>query len=244
MKVSDIMTRGVVSVRKDATIMEAIRLMLQHKISGLVVLDDKDRLAGVVTEGDFLRRREVGTQKQRSRWIQFLMGPGKLADEYVHNSGRKVAEVMTTTVQSVTEETSLAEAVELMERHRIKRLPVVRGDLVVGIVSRANFLHALAGVAHEIAAPAADDAGIREKILAEIDVQKWALPGMANVSVRNGVVEFWGVITDERMRGALIVAAENVSGVKAVKDHLAWIEPMSGVVISPDEEPAPRANAI
>jgi predicted transcriptional regulator len=121
----------------------------------------------------------------------------------------------------------------LMEKRRVKRLPVIRGDKVVGIVSRANLLHALASLSSEARPASLDDKTIRERILAELDKEKWAPVRMINVVVRNGVVDIWGTITDERKRQALIVAAENVPGVKRVNDHVAWIEPMSGLVYEP-----------
>lgn len=231
MKIADIMTRSVVSVEPSATILQAIRLMLQNRISGLAVVDKKGDLVGIVTEGDFLRRSETETQKSRPRWLQFLVGSGKLANEYVQANGRKVDEIMTRSLHTVTEETSLADAVELMERFRVKRLPVLQGRKLVGIVSRANFLRALASVAREVNAPTPSDADIQKKLIAELTAQKWALPSMLNIVVRNGVVDLWGTITDERVRPALIVAAENIPGVKSVRDHLAWVEPVSGIVI-------------
>jgi CBS-domain-containing membrane protein len=173
--------------------------------------------------------------------LQFLIGPGRLADEYVHLSGRRISEVMSSPVHTVTEEALLSDAVDLMERHRIKRLPVVRGRKVVGVVSRANFLHALASMTHDIKPPLKDDAAIRERILAELSAQKWTMPNLINVVVRDGNVDLWGTITDERTRTALIVAAENVPGVKAVRDHMVWVEPISGMVIGPAGETDVRA---
>jgi CBS domain-containing protein len=241
MKVHDVMTWGAITVEPDASVARAVRLMLQNKISGLPVVDGEGQLVGMVTEGDFLRRGELGTQRQRPRWLEFLLGPGRLAAEYVRSSGQKVDEVMTIEPWTVTLETPLDEVVRLMERHRIKRLPVVQDGKLVGIVSRANLLHALASVAHEVKAPAGDDATIREQILAECAKQSWATH--VNVVVRDGVVGLWGVITDERERQAFIVAAENVPGVKAVHDHLAWIEPTSGmVVLSNEDEAKARAS--
>jgi CBS-domain-containing membrane protein len=206
----------------------------------LPVIGPKGELVGMVTEGDFIRRGEIGTQRRRNRWLEFLIGPGRLADEYVHARGRKVEEVMTREPITVTPDTPLDEVVRLMERHRIKRLPVLREGALVGIVTRANIMHALVSVAAETKAPTGDDATIREQILAECGRQSWA--PMANVVVRNGVVELWGTITDERERQALIVASENVAGVKTVHDHLVWIEPNSGFVIQSEEDEA-RARA-
>jgi CBS-domain-containing membrane protein len=190
----------------------------------------------MVTEGDFLRRGELGTQRQRSRWLEFLLGPGRLADEYVQSSGRQVSQVMTPDPKTITPQTPLEEVVRLMEHHRIKRLPVVHDGKVVGIVSRANLLRALASVAREVKPEASDDATIREQIVAECAKQPWA--PRINVVVCDGVVSLSGVITDDRARQAFIVAAENVPGVKAVQDRLAWIEPTSGMVLLSEEDEA------
>src|SRR5439155_17984592 len=149
MKAKDVMTRPVISVEPGTSVQQAAQLMLQRRISGLPVIDKSGRLVGIVTEADFLRRAEMGTQRKRARWLEFLMGPGRLADEYVHTHGRKVEEVMTTDPATVAENSALGEVVELMEKHRIKRLPVVRGNQVVGIVSRANLLHALASAGRD-----------------------------------------------------------------------------------------------
>src|SRR5512144_3443149 len=122
MKVADVMTREVVSIAPEASVIEAVRLMLQHKISGLPVIDASGKLQGVVTEGDFLRRVETGTERKRSRLVEFLLGPGRLADDYVHASGRKVDEGMTPDVRTVAEDEPLEKVVHLMERYRIKRV--------------------------------------------------------------------------------------------------------------------------
>ena len=231
MKAREIMSLEVVSVSPDASILEAVRLMLQNRISGLPVVDRQGTLVGVVTEGDFLRRTETGTQRKRARWIEFLVGPGQSADEYVHSHGRKVADVMTPTPITITEDTRLDDIVGLMEQRGIKRLPVVRQGRVVGIVSRANLLHALASVVGELPASAPTDVTIREQIVSAFSNKVWS-PRDFNVVVRDGVVELWGAILDERERQAAKVAVENVAGVKAVRDHLVWVEPRGGIVFA------------
>jgi CBS domain-containing protein len=236
MQVKDVMTRPVISVGPDDTVERAIRMMLQNHISGLPVIDSSGRLQGIVTEGDFLRRAETATQRSRPRWLEFLIGPGRMAEEYVRTHGRKINDVMTSEALTVTEDAPLEEVVNLMEKKRIKRVPVVRGNKVVGIVSRANLLRALASIAGEAKPTGSDDQTIRERIVAEFQGQKWAPVNMIDVIVRNGIVELWGTITDERERQALIVAAENVPGVKRVNDHITWIEPTSGMVFQPPEE--------
>jgi CBS domain-containing protein len=236
MKAKDVMTRTVVSVDPDTTVLQAARLMLQHHISGLPVVDKEGALVGVLSEGDFLRRGETHTERRRSRWLEFLMGPGRMAGDYVHSHGSKVSEVMTSEVKTVGEDASLEDIVQLMEKARIKRVPVMRGGKMVGIVTRSNLMHAMVSLARVSPPGVQSDAAIREKLLAEIKKQEWAPASSADVVVHNGVVELWGMIIDERQREALKVAAENIPGVTGVKDHLVWIEPTSGVVIEPPEE--------
>ena len=221
-------------MQSNASVMRAVHLMLQNKISGLPVVDDKGSLVGIVTEGDFLRRGELGTQRHRPRWLEFLVGPGRLAEEYVHACGRKVDQIMTPDPYTVSVDTPVDEIVRLMEKHRIKRLPVVKDGKPVGVVSRANLLTALASAGREVTAPAPDDVAICEQILAECAKQPWA-PEI-NVIVKNGIVELKGAMTDERERQALIVAAENVPGVKAVHDHLVWVDAMSGMAFLSQED--------
>jgi CBS domain-containing protein len=233
MKAADVMTRRVVTVRPDTTIEAAARLMLEHHISGLPVLDGHGALVGIVSEGDLLRRVETGTERRRPRWIEFLIGPGRLSRDYVHAHGRRVDEVMTPEVVTAAPETPLEAVVTLMERHGIKRLPVVAGNRLVGIVSRANLLHLLARLAPEAPPADASDGAIRERVLEAFARESWAPRDCVDPVVRHGVVDLWGVITDERQRQALRVAAENVPGVRAVRDHLTWVEPLSGMVVEP-----------
>jgi CBS domain-containing protein len=236
MKAEDVMTRDVISIAPDATVLQAARLMLQHHISGLPVVDKAGKLVGVLSEGDFLRRRETETEHRRSRWLEFLMGPGRMAAEYSHSHGSKVAEVMTTEVQTVDELTALEDIVDLMEHKRIKRVPVVCGGQLVGIVTRSNLMHAMVSMARVTQPAAKDDMTIREKLRAEFQKEIWAPVTMTNIVVRDGIVELWGVIIDERQREAMKVAAENIPGVKAVNDHLVWVEPTSGMVIEPRDD--------
>jgi CBS domain-containing protein len=242
MKAADVMTHKVVSVNPDTPVAEAVRLMLRDDISGLPVVDSLGRLVGIVTEGDFLRRAETDTERRRQRWLTFLLGPGRLAQEYVHTHGRKVAEVMTSDVVSVTESVPLGKIVRLMERRRIKRVPVIRDGKLVGIVSRADLVRAMASLAGDVVASSADDSDIRTRLLVELEKQPWAPHVSTNILVHNGIVHLWGVIFAEEQRQAMVVAAENVPGVKGVEDHLVWVEPTSGLVIGPTvDRPAQAA---
>ena len=242
MQVKDVMTRKVISVGPTETIFDAARLMLQYRISGLPVVDKGGELIGIVTEGDFLRRGELGTQRRRPRWLEVIVGPGRLAEEYARTSGRKVDEIMTTDPCTVSEDDSLEKVVELMERRHVKRLPVTRDGRVVGIVSRANLMHALTSLSRDAQPMGYGDTAIRDRILTALCEQHWAPE--VNVVVKNGVVGLWGTITDERERQALIVAAENVPGVEEVHDHIVWVEPMSGMAFpSPEDEKTEKAAA-
>jgi CBS domain-containing protein len=243
MKAKDVMTSPVISVEPDAAILQAVRIMLQRRVSGLPVIDKDGQLCGIVTEGDFLRRAETGTERRRPRWLEFLIGPGKLAQEYAHSHARKVHDVMTPDPVTVTEDTLLEDIVRLMEKRQVKRVPVVRRQEVVGIVSRANLLHALASVMREVRPVEQSDEAIREQLLADLGKQPWAPLALIDPIVHDGIVELWGTITDERERRALVVAAENVSGVKAVSDHLAWVDATSGMVIYQSDEPPVEAKA-
>lgn len=235
MKAHHIMTRKVIKVAPDDSITDAARLMLDNHVSGLPVVDLKDDLVGIVTERDLLRRREIGTQRKRPRWLDFILGPGRQAEEYVQTAGRRVDEIMTRDVQTVSEDTPLSDVVALMEKYRVKRVPVMAGNKLAGIISRQNFVRAVAGLAREVPDPTADDTHIQARILAEIARHGWGPSGL-EVFVRNGVVDICGVITDERTRRAIVVAAENVTGVKQVHDHLCWVDPMSGTYFESEED--------
>jgi CBS domain-containing protein len=174
MLAGDVMTREVISVASDASAMQAGVLMLRHQIRSLPVVDSSGMLLGIISEDDFLRLAEPGTRRRRARWLEFLIGPRPLAREYVHACGRKVADIMTAEPYTVSEATPLAEVVQLMERHRIKRVPVVRGCRLIGIVSRADLLRALAMIARTAETVAANDAEIRERLIAELPKQSWA----------------------------------------------------------------------
>jgi CBS domain-containing protein len=243
MKASDVMTRDVVTVRQGASISEAIRLMLDNRVSGLPVLDDSGKIVGILTEGDLLRRSEMGTERHRPRWLEILMGPRRLAGDYVRTHGRKVEEIMTRDLVSVTGDKPLDEIVELMERRRIKRVPVVDGGSLAGIVSRADLLRALARTLGDHAAETHSDDETRERILAELAKVAWVPRDGLSITVNDGVVNLNGVILEEKERDALRVVAENTPGVKAVEDHLVWIEPTSGLVIEAAPEGSPETKS-
>lgn len=242
MRAHQIMTRPVVTVSPETTIVEAANIMLQRHVSGLPVIDAAGKLVGIVSEGDFIRRSEIGTQRKRSRLLNFILGPGQAATDFIHERGCKIAEIMTEEPVTITEDTPLEGIVALMEQNKLKRLPVVRGEKIVGIVSRANLLQAVASLARQIPDPTADDDHIRNRIIDALGKNDWCPLGL-NVIVRDGIVHLSGVITDDRWRQAAIVCTENIAGVKKVHDHLCWVDPMSGLyLIAPEDEELAKAS--
>jgi CBS domain-containing protein len=235
MRAHQIMTRSVTAISPDATILEAANTMLRQHVSGLPVVNAGGQLVGVVSEGDFIRRSEIGTQRKRGRWLKFLLGAGESATDYIHEHSRKVSDVMTSDPITVSEDATLEEIVNAMETNGVKRLPVMRGDRLVGIVSRASLLQAVASLAREIPDPTADDDHIRSRVIASIEKNDWSPFGL-NVIVRDGIVHLSGVVTEERSRQAAIVAAQNVAGVKQVHDHLCWVDTMSGMYLESPED--------
>jgi len=240
MRVRDVMTYGAIGVPETASLAEAIETMLRAHVSAVFVFDAERALVGVLSEGDLLRRSELGTEKERPHWLEYLLSGGRLAQSYAHAHGRKVGEIMTRKVAMIAEDADLSEAVDLMMKRNVKRLPVLRGDAVVGVVSRSDLLKGLLA-----ALPKADrahpDAEIKAAIQAELDKLGWAPRASVNVAVINGVVTFGGSITDERLRDGLKVVAENTPGVVAVRDHMAWIEPNSGLYVPARDDAPPEA---
>ncbi|CCB67248.1 MULTISPECIES: CBS domain-containing protein [unclassified Hyphomicrobium] len=242
MKASDVMTTKVISIRPDATLSEMIKKMLDHRISGLPVVSEDGKLVGVVTEGDCLRRAETGTEVKRSFWRDMLTGSETLANEYIRTHGRKVSEVMTRDPISVSPDTELSEVIHVMEKNRIKRVPVVKDGAVVGILSRANLLQTLSGLVRNTDVDDTD-ADIRKGVIAALGTLPWAANEFLNVTVKDGVVDLWGCYTAYRQDEAAVVATENVPGVKQVRNHLSWVDPMSGTVVYSPDEKVPLADA-
>lgn len=223
MKVSDVMSRGVLSVGPRDTVRKAAELMLRYGVTGFPVLD-RGRLVGMITQGDFLRRAETETARRHTAIAEFFADAGRLADEYVHAHARIVEEVMTREVIVISPDAALSDAVELMVRHHVKRLPVVSGDAVLGIISQVDLLHAFLVATPKEAATPLDDTAIRSHLLAELEKQPWIRPEAIDASVENGVVVLSGTVQDARQRAALRVAAENIPGVKRVVDEVREID--------------------
>jgi CBS domain-containing protein len=229
MRAADLMTRNVVTVDEEAGVQEAAALMLRHRVSALPVLDESGKLVGIVSEGDLMRRAELGTERERSWWLELITANSDLAEDYVKAHGRKVGEVMTRKPITASPDTPINEIALLLEEHAIKRVPVLDHGKLVGIVARANLLQAMAGL--KLAAPASKagkDAEIREEILARLSGAPWR-PWLLNVTVHDGVADLWGIANGLEEKTAAGVAAENAPGVVSVNNHIivrprSWAE--------------------
>jgi CBS-domain-containing membrane protein len=221
MRAADIMTSEVITVHKDASVQSVARLLAERGISAVPVVDRRDKVVGMVSEGDLLHRAEIRTERRRSWWLEMMASTDRLAGDYVKSHSGKVMDVMTRDVISVTEATPVAAIAVLLETNRIKRVPVLRDGRLVGIVSRANLVRALAmTVDEQTTGTEADDSSIRGKLLAELKAQRWAEVSPANVTVKDGVVHLWSSYCSEQEKRALVVAAERIPGVRRVEDHM------------------------
>lgn len=232
MKASDVMNRNVVTIKGGASLEDAARIMVQNRVSGLPVVDDQGAVIGMITEGDLMRRAETATAPHSS-WLTAFLSAGRVAEDYVRSHARKVDELIGGEVISVTPDSPLAEVVAVMESRRVRRVPVIEGGHLVGIVARADLVRALMKLmpgSGEV--PAVADAQIRSRFLKEVDAQQWTPRVGIDCEVKNGVIEIHGLISDERMRAALCVIAENIRGARSIRDHMVCIEPISGSVLS------------
>jgi CBS domain-containing protein len=229
MNASDIMTTEVVTVTEQTPVREVVKVLLARRISGAPVVDADGRVIGLVSEGDLLRRAVLGTQKKRGSWLTFFTGTATLADDYVRSHGEVAGDIMTKHVIAVPPTATLAEIADLMEERRVKRLPVIDGEKLVGIVSRSNLLRALASTSPAQDTTPSDDIAIRVGLLAELAKQPWSRRSDNSVVVSDGVVHLWGLVTTREEQRALELAAKTVPGVKAVQSHM--------IVLS--EEPYP-----
>jgi CBS domain-containing protein len=219
MKAADIMVKEVVTVGPEALVKEIAALMLERRISGLPVVDGGGRILGVVSEGDLIRRPEIETDRVKLGWLRLLVSDEARARDFVKHHGRTAREVMTQPAITVAADAPLAEIVRLMERHRVKRLPVVERGKLAGVVTRTDLLRAL--VARQ-AAPAVElkDEQLRLHIDAMLRHEDWASSATVHVQVENGVAQLWGTVESKEQREALLVAVRGVPGVKDVQPHL------------------------
>ena len=226
MKARDVMVSPVITVKPSSSVKEVATTLLERRISAVPVVDDQGKLVGIISEGDLMHRSEAGTERQRSWWLLGWTGDETLAAEYVKAHARKVADVMTRNVITATPETPLHEIAALLERNSIKRVPIVKDGQLVGIVSRANLIQAVASTSKQLEIPLSDTT-IRDKLLAHLTSQEWAHTSLLNVTVSGGVVNLWGITNSDAERMAIRVAAESAPGVCDVNDNLVT-QPLGG----------------
>lgn len=223
MQAKDVMTRNVVSVQPETPVSEIAGLLLERRISAVPVVNPEGTLVGIVSEGDLMRRAETGTEGTRSWWLALFTAPEDTAANFVKTHGGHARDVMTRNVITAGEDTELSEIAELLERHHIKRVPIVRDGKPVGIVSRANLLHGL--VSRERApSPGGGDEAIRDAVMKAVR-ETGAREEFINIVVSGGTVHIWGAVESVAEQNALRIAAENTAGVKEVIDHTGTMTP-------------------
>ena len=220
MKAADVMVRNVITVGPDATIGDVADLLVTHRISALPVVDAAGKMIGIVSEGDLLRRAEAGTDVRRSHWLEWMTPGQTLAAEFVKSHSRRVADVMTRRVVTVSPDAPLDEVATTLERNGIKRVPIVDNGKLVGILSRANLVQALATLYKKATPATVSDAELRATVVAQLEAQSWTHPSLLNVIVHDGTVELWGIVDSAAEKKAVRVAVEVTPGVKAVNDNL------------------------
>ena len=220
MRAVDVMVRDVVTVHPDTGVADAVKLLAEYDVSALPVLDDAGNLVGMLSEADLIHRVEIGTEKRRAWWQEALTGASTLAADFAKSHGKKVGEVMAAGVVSVSEDTPLSEIAALLERKRIKRVPVVKDGKLVGIVSRSNLIQALASVVDRVDQHDETDRQIRLELLSRLQQQPWTDFGSRNITVGNRVVHLWGLVGSDAERKALLALAEGVPGVSRVADEM------------------------
>jgi CBS domain-containing protein len=227
MRAADVMSINVCVAKADTPINEIARQLCDRNISALPIVDDENRVLGIVSEGDLMRRVELGTSSRRSWWLDLFSSNAALAQDYVKTHGRTAKDVMTKPALTVEESADLTDVARLLESMRIKRVPVVRDGKLVGVVSRADIVRGLIVAAKSWGRPrAVDDEKIRTAILEEVQRMPFASAAFINVVVDHGEVHIWGHVETPEQRSAIRVAAENVRGVGQVIDNMVeWRVP-------------------
>ena len=229
MIVSEVMNRNVITVRPNTTLIDAVRIMLANRVSGLPVLDENGALVGLVTEGDLLRRQEIGTNGAPAGWLKSLFQPSTVAADYVATHSRHVGGVMSRDPIYVAPDTNLTDAVQIMLSKHFKRLPVLENGVLVGTLSRADVLKKLTLKLLETPEEALSDDQILAALNAAIQQAKWAPRSGLNISVNDGIVTLGGTIFSDEERHGVITLVENTTGVKKVIDELTFVDPGSGL---------------
>jgi CBS domain-containing protein len=220
MQAKDIMTRDVATVSPSANVREIAKLMASKRLSGLPVVTSDGRPVGMLTASDLLHRVETGTEKRSSWFTSFFSNPDDMARQYAKAHGLKAHEVMSRHVISVRDDADLSEVADVLDRNRLKRVPVVRDGSLVGIVSRSDLVRVLSEASVGQAIAPSDDAAVQNAIWQAIRKQTWLNSGYVNITVKDGVVEAWGMVGSQEQRNALMVLVEEAAGAARVEDHL------------------------
>lgn len=222
MKARDIMVMNVITVSPEASVREVANLLLSNRISALPVVNERGALLGIISEGDLTRRAEQDTDYRRSWWLQVFTAKSKeaLAKGYVKSHARKVKDLMTRAVITAGPTTPLRKIAALLEKNRIKRVPIVAKGKVVGIVSRANLIQALASLRKESESSTTSDSMIRKRIMGQFKSEQWSRRSILNATVQDGKVKLWGIVASEAEKEAARVPAELVAGVRAVENNV------------------------
>ena len=223
----DMMSRDVISVTPETSIVDAANLLLSERLSSAPVVDAQGRLTGIVSERDFIHRMEIGTGPRHGWWQTFSRDPEEHTAEFLKVHGVQVSHVMTRRVVTAEEETTLGHIVDTMDRFDISQVPIVRGDKVVGMVSRSDILRLFARLPRPASAEVKGDDEIRQALDALLRETAWAtvtsVSSSVNRDVKQGVVSLGGVVGSERERAALLIAVSAIPGVKAVEADLAVV---------------------
>lgn len=223
MQAVDVMTPDVITVPPDATVREIAERLLDNRISAVPVVDTQGNLLGIVSEGDLIRRAETATERRENWWLRIFATEDDEATRYVKEHGRLAEEVMTRKVITTSPQATLREIADLLERHHVKRLPVVDNGRLVGIVSRANILRGLVATPDLQQAVGLDDKNLRQDVLAAIAKQSHDATRTIDAVVHEGVVQLWGVVRSDAQAKAAVVAAENVPGIRKVENRVRRI---------------------
>ncbi len=219
MKARDVMVSPVITAKPSNSAKELAQIFTRHGISAVPVVDGAGKIVGIVSEGDLMRRADLGTEKRHSWWLAAFINTDTLAAEYIEARARKASDLMTAPVITASPETPLSEIATLLESNAIKRVPIVSNGQLVGIVSRANLIQAFAATPPALEIPLSDS-NIRDRLLAHLKAQPWAHLALVNVTVYDGVVRLWGMVPSQVEKQAMRVAAEQTAGVRSVSDHL------------------------
>lgn len=219
MKAHEVMSRNVISVKPSTLVREVAALLAEKRISGVPVVSEDGQVVGIVSETDLLHRAELGTDKPRKSWMTIFADADQLARDYTKTHGLHASQIMSRHVVSVSDETELRDVVNMFDRHRFKRIPVIRDGKLVGMITRGDVVRALNRQSPAVSGGQVSDADLQQTLLKKIRDTKWLFDSFLNLAVKDGVVELWGMVGSDDQRKALTVIIEETPGVKRISDN-------------------------